>query len=209
LLRFYPAWYRSLTSSPLEDQLPWMTFGAIAFLDQILNKTMKVYEYGSGGSTLFFAKRCKEIISCEHDPTWAKKTVEQLEANGLINYSLQVFEPIFDELALLDVPSSLDSYTSSAPQYQGFRFKDYAQSIDQYPDQYFDVVIIDGRTRPSCFKHSVSKVRHNGYIVLDNAERENYINVHRALERGYWKRNFYGPGPYNQYFWHTCIWQKL
>lgn len=209
LLRFYPAWFRSLNSNPLEDQIPWMTFGAIAFLERILDKTMTVYEYGSGGSTVFFAKRCKRVISCEHDLNWANKTLEHLKTNELTNYALHVFEPIPDEHALTDDPSNLNSYTSSSPQYQGFRFRDYAQSIDQYPDESFDLVVIDGRTRPSCFKHSVSKVRRNGYIVLDNAERENYINVHRALERGYLKRNFYGPGPYNGYFWHTCIWQKL
>ena len=41
-------------SSPLEIQLPWISYGAIDFLDGYLKPDMTVYEYGSGGSTLFF-----------------------------------------------------------------------------------------------------------------------------------------------------------
>jgi hypothetical protein len=41
-------------SSPLEIELPWISYAAIDFLDGYLKPDMTVYEYGSGGSTLFF-----------------------------------------------------------------------------------------------------------------------------------------------------------
>ncbi len=44
---------------PLDLELPWFSYAAIEFLDSWLSPPMKVCEYGSGGSTLFFARRVK------------------------------------------------------------------------------------------------------------------------------------------------------
>src|SRR5690606_37246496 len=48
--------------SPLDLELPWLTIGAILHIKRFLNKNMRVFEYGSGGSTLFFSKRAKEVV---------------------------------------------------------------------------------------------------------------------------------------------------
>ena len=63
LIKNFPYWWINLRSnkSPLIDKRPWISFGAILFLEKILKKDMQVYEYGSGGSTLFFAQRVKCI----------------------------------------------------------------------------------------------------------------------------------------------------
>ena len=34
--------------------IPWVTHGAKKWLDSYLKKDMKVFEWGSGGSTLYF-----------------------------------------------------------------------------------------------------------------------------------------------------------
>ncbi|MDM8553380.1 hypothetical protein QUF75_01435 [Desulfococcaceae bacterium HSG7] len=72
LIRFYPSWTRSLNGSktPLKDVQPWIAFGAIRFLEKHLHEDMHVFEYGIGGSTLFFAKRVKAVVSIEHDKEW-------------------------------------------------------------------------------------------------------------------------------------------
>jgi len=49
---------------------PWICPEAIKWLKSNLTPDMKVFEFGSGGSTLFFAKRVKELISIEHDPVY-------------------------------------------------------------------------------------------------------------------------------------------
>ena len=56
-------WYNSLVSQkPLDTQgheIPWMNYGIIDFLESRLNNKMTVFEYGSGASTLYFAKKVK------------------------------------------------------------------------------------------------------------------------------------------------------
>lgn len=212
LIRFFPAWHRSLASNanPLSDRSPWITFAAIAFLERTLTKDMQVYEYGVGGSTLFFSSRVKEVVSCEHDPGWAAKVRSELERLCYTNCHLQTFEPTPINSMTEGDPSDLDAYLSHSPAYKHFCFKDYVQSIDSYPDNFFDVILIDGRSRPSCCKHAVKKVKVGGYIILDNAERACYAPAQKFLQRqGFVKIDFYGPGPYNAYFWQTCVWRKL
>ncbi|MEA2488493.1 MAG: hypothetical protein QOH21_285, partial [Acidobacteriota bacterium] len=57
-------------ASPIADELPWMTFGAIDFLDGYLQPGMRVFEYGSGGSTLFYLRHGASVVSVEHDAEW-------------------------------------------------------------------------------------------------------------------------------------------
>ncbi len=212
LIRFFPAWYRSLDSAanPLNDRSPWITFAAIAFLERILTEDMWVYEYGVGGSTLFFSARVKAVVSCEHDHAWGEKVRSELERFRYTNCKLRVFEPTSIDPISEGDPSDFDAYLSHSPAYKDFCFKDYVRSIDSYPDESFDVILIDGRSRPSCCKHAISKVKVGGYIVLDNAERECYAPAQKFLQtQGFTKIDFYGPGPYNAYFWKTCVWQKL
>lgn len=49
----------------VETRTPWLVPGAINVLDRFLNKSDKVLEFGCGGSTLFFADRCKQVVSFE------------------------------------------------------------------------------------------------------------------------------------------------
>ena len=53
--RFLEPWLESMAFSkgPLQDALPSMTFPAIEFLESLLSKSARVYEYGAGGSTIF------------------------------------------------------------------------------------------------------------------------------------------------------------
>lgn len=212
LIQFFPVWQRSLNSqaSPLTDEQPWLTFAAIQFLEKTLRKDMRVYEYGAGGSTLFFAKRVKEVISVEHDQIWSDKIFEVIKKRNYHNSLIHLVEPTTNEFLLGQDPSEPNSYISSLDLFTNQYFKDYAINIDNYPDGYFDVVLIDGRARPSCFKHAITKVKEGGFLILDNAERPHYLYIHEFLENSHWiKYELHGPGPYNLYFWQTCVWQKI
>ena len=52
--------------------LPWYTYPAIEYLGQFYLRNMTVFEFGSGFSSLFWAKRAKKIVSVEHDKEWLK-----------------------------------------------------------------------------------------------------------------------------------------
>ena len=212
LAKHFLAWQHSLKSgsSPLKDQTPWMTFHATLFLERTLTREMRVYEYGSGGSTLFFDKRVLEVVSVEHDPVWAETVQAALDRENNRHSHLRLVEAEPNELAANLDAADPEAYVSSDPAFRGRSFRNYAASIDAYPSAYFDVILIDGRARPSCFKHAAVKTKTGGWLVLDNAERAEYRAIHASLNNEGWqKRDLAGPGPYNRYFWQTCAWQKM
>ncbi len=74
ILSKMPDWGRfMLGQDTLTIGYPWMALGAILTLERLLQPTWRVLELGSGGSTLFFARRCASVQSYETDETWAKR----------------------------------------------------------------------------------------------------------------------------------------
>ncbi|RZJ43959.1 MAG: FkbM family methyltransferase [Brevundimonas sp.] len=58
--------------------IPWYTYPAIAFLSSKDYGTLRVFEFGSGGSTIWWAARAKSVVSVEHDAAWAEEIRPQL-----------------------------------------------------------------------------------------------------------------------------------
>jgi len=52
------------------NPIPWFTYPAIEFLSQFNYSDLDVFEWGSGNSSFYFAKKCKSIISIEINPEW-------------------------------------------------------------------------------------------------------------------------------------------
>jgi len=52
------------------EPIPWMNYNMVSFLEQRLTKNLSLFEYGSGNSTLFFAKRVKDVVSVENNKKW-------------------------------------------------------------------------------------------------------------------------------------------
>jgi hypothetical protein len=199
---WFEHWRSSLTGerSPLHDELPWMTYAAIDWLQTNLRRDMTLFEWGSGGSTAFFASRVKRVITVEHDCSWYEQVVDTLHGRGFKNTSVTLAEPTV-------AASSSPSYSSTDDKYQGYTFENYVRSIDQYPDLYFDIVIIDGRSRADCIRHSIPKIKVGGYLLLDNSERAEYESGTKLVQ-GWKSIHMWGPGPYNGYPWETRIWRK-
>lgn len=212
LLSGFPRWQRCLRkgASPLEDGSPWLTFAAIRWLETILNRETEVFEYGCGGSTIFFHNRVRKVVAIEHDETWANRVREKLEAAGSHNVQLLHIPPEREPDACRRDPTDPENYGSTDANFQGCTFRRYAGAIDAFAHGTFHVTVIDGRARPSCFKHALPKVAVGSWLVLDNAERAEYWAIHQALSGDCWQRkDFYGPGPYNPCFWQTTAWLRL
>ena len=58
--------------------IPWFTYPAIEYLRQFDLRDRRVFEWGSGNSSLFLAQRTKEVRSIEHDRAWAERATEKL-----------------------------------------------------------------------------------------------------------------------------------
>jgi len=61
--------------------LPLLSYPTIHLLDQRLHSGLRLFEYGSGGSTTFFADRVGAVVSVEHDHRWIDELAPTLESN--------------------------------------------------------------------------------------------------------------------------------
>ncbi len=70
-------WFRSYREQASVDAtgapLPWIAYPAIEFIRSRITPDMSVFEYGSGGSTTWWANRVSEVVSVEHDRAWFEK----------------------------------------------------------------------------------------------------------------------------------------
>jgi predicted O-methyltransferase YrrM len=124
----------------LRPELPWLGFRAIRFLDELIEKDWKILEFGSGMSTLWFAKRCSLVVSIESDKVWYEK-----------------IEAILREMEFKNV-----DYL--------YRVGDQYHSLHEYRDSFFDLVLVDGFERDKTMRTAIEKVKHGGYIYLDNSD---------------------------------------
>jgi hypothetical protein len=166
--------------------LPWMNYHVIDYIKKSIVKTSNVFEYGSGSSTLYWISAGAEVISVEHD----KEFYDQLfnKINGLAEYLL-----IQPDICTVDVnynPESPDWFQSS--DFEGYSFERYVKSIDAFQDGSFDVVVIDGRARPSCIKRCIPKIKSGGKLIIDNSDREYYFLLTSVLLTGWPQKVFRG-----------------
>ncbi|MCH9030241.1 MAG: FkbM family methyltransferase [Bacteroidetes bacterium] len=70
------------------EPLPWLTYSFIDFITERLSKKLNVFEFGSGNSTLFFAKKVNEATSVEHNIEWYNKLKSKIPNNSKIILSL-------------------------------------------------------------------------------------------------------------------------
>lgn len=164
-------WMRSLFSVlDFEDfrqlDLPWWTFAASADVQNFLAQRphARVFEWGSGSSTLWLAKRSESVISIESDAGWAQ----------------MVSQAVPDHVTIV-TPSIPRSGTDTLVRsrrwgYRSLDFTAYASAIDAVPGD-FDLIVIDGRAREACFAKALPRLATGGTIVFDNTNRRRYARV--------------------------------
>jgi predicted O-methyltransferase YrrM len=80
--------------------VPWLTDGAVDFLDGFLSTLpqARVLEFGTGASTLWFARRGVSILSFDHDPAWHASVRKILPATSAIDLRLHA-RPYYEAVA--------------------------------------------------------------------------------------------------------------
>lgn len=121
--------------------LPWVSFNAIKRIENLLRHDWKILEFGSGMSTIWFAKRCGFLQSIEHNENWYLKISNLLRKENLTNVKY-------------DLRSTDDSYSD----------------LSDYEDQSFDFCLVDGINRLSCTEIALKKIKVGGFIYLDNSD---------------------------------------
>ena len=202
LLYWLPAWLRSFAGHhPLSyGTQPWLTFPAVRFLKRTLRPEWRVFEYGSGRSTIFFALRCQEVVSVEHNGAWADQIRSSMNQLRVKNCRLIHVDP--------ENPADISraSYASCYPGLEHCSFERYVKTIDNEPDQSIDLILVDGRARVDCIRHAISKVKPGGMLILDDAERSRYSAGIATVPSNWRKIDLSGPSAETEYFPTTTVW---
>lgn len=163
-------------------EAPWISPGSIYVLKQILTKNMVGFEFGSGRSTVFYAELLNHITAIEHYQPWFSKVETLLKSKNIKNADLKLIESN-GEAPSQHLPSEMQLFIS-ADDYpvKDEVFKDYINALDAFSDSHFNFIAVDGRARLSCILKSIPKLKHGGFLLLDNSERKRYEPALKALK---------------------------
>jgi hypothetical protein len=151
--------------------VPWWTYGSISAVTAWLEAhpgPVRVFEYGSGASTLWLAHRADEVHSVEHHRGFGEMMQGELADSEHV--TLRIVEPV--ESSHPVVPSAKEGHG-------GLDFERYVAAIDQVEGD-FDLIVVDGRAREVCLARARSRLARDGVIVFDNSARRRYREAIRA-----------------------------
>lgn len=145
--------------------LPWWTLRAAKLVDRFLQQRpgAMVFEYGSGASTVFLAKRAEIVVSAEHDPRWHATVTKKVAGHPNVLLTLAEAEPV----------DAQSTHWSAHRAWSGYDFNNYVQAIDRF-EGLFDLIVIDGRCRAHCLQAAKRRIKPDGLILFDNAGRRRY-----------------------------------
>lgn len=179
---------RRPSRSALTDGVPWVPFDVCAWLQEHVSRDDRVFEWGSGGSTVFLGSRVESLVSIEHDLEWHRRVKAELGRLGLsrVDYRWIAPEP---------EPPAEQRYSSGHSTARGLGFRAYVETIRDFSDESFDLILIDGRARTSCLEAAWNKVSRGGHVLLDNSDYARYQPFLTTPE-GFVRRDFVGASPY-------------
>ena len=191
----------------LQGPVPWMTYPAIEMLRKTCRPVMKVFEFGSGGSTLWWSERVASVIAVEHDPEWAAEVSARLPPNARVE----------SRPPGVPAPAAIEAYLSKAERNAGGAaqngrpdrdFAGYLATLLEHPAGTFDIIVVDGAARNTAGVIAADMVTAEGLVVIDNSDRD-YGAAYEALAAADFARiDFWGPGPINPYGWCTSIFTR-
>jgi hypothetical protein len=207
--RYFPKWFSSFRPgrSLIGEAKPWLPFAVADWLQHYLNRKSNVFEWGSGGSTIFLSDRAGQVFSVEHDHKWYALVSKALAERGITNCSYQLHEPKPIAGTLSPTDQSQSSRFIYDDYYPGTTLDEYVRAIDVHPDHTFDLVLVDGRVRTECIQHAIPKIKPGGYLMLDNSNNAGTVEIISKLQ-SYPHTEFRGIAPgWPPARWSNTIWQ--
>lgn len=182
---FYNRLYRWLA-----PDVPFYTPKAVHRVQELLSAHSRLFEWGSGVSTLWYAPRVSELISVEHDPVWYEQGRSALASRGMGHAKLLFSPPSLDDT--YDWQHSWPYYASLGHAPRKPEFREYMARIDQYPEKYFQIIAVDGRERVGCLMHALPHLTKGGCVILDDSHRPKYAEFFTILKN--WPTEIYDFG---------------
>ncbi len=162
---------------------PWIVPQAVNHLARIAKPNWRVFEFGSGQSTAWYAARVAEVVSLEDDVSWHSKVSRKLSLVGHSNCDLRL------------VP-----------------LESFPELVTTFPDESFHLIVVDSNEsspgdRLKCLSAAAKKVKRGYYMVLDDSDRASCRESDRLLS-GWPVRRFVGLKPFPLTAVETSVYQR-
>ncbi|MDG4780345.1 class I SAM-dependent methyltransferase [Micromonospora sp. WMMD961] len=168
-------WHRSVAGGAPSGSdggpRPWLTYAAMHWLATHVGADRRVFEYGAGSSTAWFADalRVREIVAVEHDAEWFRR----------------VPQPRHGRVVHVPCDGTWWEADGAAP---------YVRAIEAGAP--WDVIIIDGMARTTCSRLAHEYLTPSGLVVLDDTDRPTTRPADDALTaQGFGRLDFWGFKP--------------
>jgi len=162
------------------NPLPWYTYPAIEYLEQLDLHEKTVFEYGIGYSTLFWSERVKDVYGVENNMDWFNEVNTKLD-NENINVLLQ---------------TDMDNFIATINTWN-----------KKFDIIIVDSEIEGDPGRVECAKAALSALKDDGAVILDNSDW--YVDAARILrDSGMIQVDMSGFGPINDFTWTTSFFFK-
>ncbi len=142
---------------------PWISLKAVKYCEKNLSKDHLALEWGSGRSTIWFAKRVGKIVSVEDKKSWfdyVDSKMKELKLNNVDYRYIDLDHPI-------DEPAKM--FYDVTPKYVAI--------AEEFSDESLDFVVVDGHYRQACIQAVIPKLKKGGLLLVDNSNwmpRENW-----------------------------------
>jgi|Laugrespbdmm15dd_1035085.scaffolds.fasta_scaffold56315_2 hypothetical protein len=145
-------------------QMPWLSDKHVEDILKHIHGNEIAFEYGCGGSTMFFSKFFKKYVSVEHHKPWYDKMKPHVPENVVLNLR---------EAVGVVIPP----FGPGIPEAQ----QDYINAINETPDIY-SFIFIDGRCRVECAKAAMKNMNDYTMLFIHDYERPKYHSIEKHLK---------------------------
>jgi len=189
-------WYASVQKLQAIDAegmpIPWLTYGAIAFLEERLKDTFEVFEYGAGNSTIWYSRRVKKITAVEHVAVWAEIAGRNLNGSGTVLMREIEGERDYEKIT-----------------YRGLEERNHYTNAIKETDTRYQVIVVDGVYRNACTVIALERLADEGVLVVDNTDYEEFsVAMQFLIESGFRVIHFPGMAPITQRRCRTSVFYR-
>jgi hypothetical protein len=181
------AWFhdRFDKEGAIRQGVPWIAWPCIDYLTSYLKPEHKVFEWGGGGSTIFFLAKGCSVTTIESNEYWRNQIDARIGQEYRHRWQLRFVEADSNEDPR--APLYIQSVLEGGP---------------------WDVVLVDGWNREECLMQARETVRPGGLLLLDNANRLQYAHIPAVMRNGWERLPFRGLGPARTWVTQTDVYVK-
>lgn len=158
------------------NYIPWYTYPAIEYFNNIDFSDKVIFEFVSGNSSIYWSKKAKKVISIEHNKKWYAKVKSISMSNQEILYREDSIEY---ESSLSEQDSKFDVIIID-----GIRRIECSKMIKNF---------LHMESSEGCM------------VILDNADWYKETSKYLKETLDFIEIDFHGFGPINDYTWTTSI----